>query len=258
MTTSGSGTAPPEMPQTRNGTSSATFSRSGSPRSGGRCRRPRGLPRPRRRSRRSCRRAGSCPPPPWPRRCRVRAHRDADVGVLAAPGASLTPSPVIATTSPSPRRAWARRSFCSGVDAGEDHVALGEPAASSCVGHALQLAAGDHVHVAAHEADAAGDGSAVTPLSPVTMITRMPAARQRRDGVGDLRPRRVVHADQAQELEVALDPVGVLAAPSGSERRARASTRRASRAIAVRAASPRPRARSPSVERGEDLLRGAL
>ena len=50
--------------------------------------------------------------------------------------------------------------------------------------------------------------SAVRPLSPVTMRTRIPATRQRRDRVGDLRPRRIEHADEAEELEVLLDVVG--------------------------------------------------
>ena len=42
------------------------------------------------------------------------AHRHADVGCFSD-GASLTPSPVIATTSPSALRACTMRSFCSGM-----------------------------------------------------------------------------------------------------------------------------------------------
>ena len=44
-------------------------------------------------------------------------------------GASLTPSPVMATTSPSPRRTLRKAELLLRVDAGEDDLALGETAA---------------------------------------------------------------------------------------------------------------------------------
>ena len=79
----------------------------------------------------------------------------------------------------------------------------------------------------------------------------MPAARQRRDRVGDLRPRRVEHADEAEELEVALDVVGVVAGVGrAATRRAKASTRSASRSIAAAAADAPLLRSSASVVRG--------
>jgi hypothetical protein len=126
-------------------------------------------------------------------------------------GASLTPSPVIATISPSPRRTFASRSFLLGVDAREDDVALAQPATQLGIVHFGQLRTGDHVRLSPDQADPPRDrlaGAAAVAGDHDDADSRVPAAADR---VRNLGTRRVDHADEAEELEVVLDRVGVVA-----------------------------------------------
>ena len=103
------------------------------------------------------------------------------MSAVRSAGASLTPSPVIATTSPASCSARAIRSFCSGVTRGDERVGLVErgdaarrrPCASS------RGAVEDRARALEQSPMRRAIASAVMPWSPVTMTTRIPAARQR-------------------------------------------------------------------------------
>jgi hypothetical protein len=91
-------------------------------------------------------------------------------------GASLTPSPVTATTSPG-LEARTMRSLSSG-----ETRANTETSSTRCsqlvVVEGGELGAGEHRRVAVADAEVGGDGRAVTAWSPVIITTRMPASRQ--------------------------------------------------------------------------------
>ena len=98
-----------------------------------------------------------------------------------------------------------------GGDPREDHVLrLAELGLEVVIGHVLQVGAGDHPHraVAAHDADAAGDGFGRQAVVAGHHDDADAGGEGVLDGLADLGPRRVDHADQAEEGELGLDRVG--------------------------------------------------
>ena len=136
-------------------------------------------------------------------------------------GASLTPSPVIATMLPSRLQRVDDAQLVLGRDAGVDRDVAHRAPRSASSSSALELGAGER----------RGDPSAAMPRSPamraavrgwspVIMITRTPAPCGLGDRRARLGPRRVDDADQPEVDELALErlvrrPGG---SPSGSGR----------------------------------------
>ncbi len=160
-------------------------------------------------------------------------------------GASLTPSPVIATTWPSARSASAIRSFASGC--------CGRRSARSSPAQQLvelgslirvELVARSRPRIAAADADPPGDrrrGEAVIAGDDDDPDAGRVAARDR---VGHLRPRRVDHRDQAEQDEVALGVLAPRRDGSSPSRRRRRRPAPAGPARRSSSTSPRPRLRS--------------
>ena len=156
-------------------------------------------------------------------------------------GASLTPSPVIATTWPSARSASAMRSFASGeLRAKISSVAVAQELVELALAHRVELVAGDDARAVARDADPPGDlgrGRAVVAGDDDDADAGRVAARDR---VGDLGPRRVEAARRARGGRGrARRPRGARAA---RRRRAGAAGRRRARA------GPAPRSARATVE----------
>ena len=117
-------------------------------------------------------------------------------------GASLTPSPVIATTWPSSCSACTRRSLCSGLARANTStsIATRRSAASSISASSAPVRAG----LPTPMASCAPMARAVSTWSPVIIFTRMPARWHSRDGADGLLARRVDDAHQAQHREAVL------------------------------------------------------
>ena len=139
-------------------------------------------------------------------------------------GASLTPSPVMATTSPLACRAVTRRSLCSGLVRANTTVSR----TSSC--SCPSVAASSSLPVTARPSllmpISRAMALAVPAWSPVIITTRMPACRQLRiasiaSGRGGsmmpTRPRKTMSACTSSMARVSV--------PSSASRRAAASTR---------------------------------
>ena len=164
-------------------------------------------------------------------------------------GASLTPSPVMATIWPWARRASATLQFGLRRGAGEDDLrcpAEARSSSSSWSGDGLGLC--HDVQPGRADADLAGDGGggdAVVAGHDVDAEAGLVAAPHR---VGDLRPRRVVQSDQAEQAQPrlrVLAPARRVGAGGESHvwrRRGRAcpAGRAASAAAASAAAVPSP------------------
>ena len=149
-------------------------------------------------------------------------------------GASLTPSPVIATISPSARSTWARRSFCSAEMRAKITSRSARRLRSASSSRASRSAGPITCAASWTRPILRATASAVYPLSPVTMSTRIPAARQRAiasetSGRGGssipARPRNSSSRSRSSSSS----------SPSGSTRRAKASTRNAERSISAAA-----------------------
>ena len=142
------------------------------------------------------------------------AHRDADVGVLegrrvvhavAGHGHDLA-------GVPQDRR---EPQLLLGVDAREDDVAFAQPGPQLAVVDGRELGPGDHVRVPVDQADPAGDR-----LGGAAAVARDhdepdPGAAAAADRVRHLGTRRVDHPDEAEELEIALDRIRVVAGVGG-------------------------------------------
>ena len=182
-------------------------------------------------------------------------------------GASLTPSPVMATTWPLDCSASTRRSFCSGVTRAKTLVrSASSMNSSSCTrGH---LGAGDGAVAGADDADLAGDRRRGGGVVAGDHLHRDAGVVAGLDGGDGLRPRRIHHRLQAEEGEAAGHVVVADARrcrPAGAPR-AKARTRRPSAASAstcawTAAASSGAGSPAPS-DRGraalQHLLDGAL
>ncbi len=151
-------------------------------------------------------------------------------------GASFTPSPVMATTSPRACSACTRRSFCSGVTRANTAVsaAAASNAASSSASSWRPLSArGGRSRLALGSSPiSAAMAAAVTAWSPVIIFTRMPAvwqactARTASARGGSIMPCRPRNSNPPPT-----SPWPMRARPAPL-RRAKASTRRPSRAMA--------------------------
>ena len=126
-------------------------------------------------------------------------------------GASFTPSPVTATMSFISLRAETTCILCSGATLAKI-TSCGLPSSrlEVVLGHVLQVGAGDHPHgpVAAHDADAPRDGLGRQAVVAGHHDDADAGGEGVLDGLADLGPRRVDHADQAEEGELGLDRVG--------------------------------------------------
>ena len=153
-------------------------------------------------------------------------------------GASLTPSPVIATTWPAARSASAMRSLASGELRAKTTSA---PEPSSVVqlglGHRVELGAGDHLHPAGADADLAGDRRGGQPVVAGDHVDPDARPVHLPDRGRDLGAGRVEHRDQPEQAQV---PFGVrpLAGDCPIRRGRRAAAER--RAPAARAGRSRP------------------
>ena len=160
-------------------------------------------------------------------------------------GASLTPSPVIATVWPSARSASTRCSLVSGLlRATISSRRLAQQPVELRLGHRIISApvrtVGSPLTIPTSRAIAV----AVRPWSPVTTMIRMPGPPAARDRIGDLRTRRVLESDQADEAEPGLGVlaiVGRLAQRDARRSRAPAALRR--RSVRRPLAPPRCRRR---------------
>ena len=133
-------------------------------------------------------------------------------------GASLTPSPVIATTWPSACSAATMRSLCAGATRAKTEVlrTASLNAASSSASSSVPLSAAAPASMMPRSA---AMRAAVRGWSPVIMMTRMPARRASRDRQRGFRPRRVDDADGADEDQLALDRVvACVSSPASSGR----------------------------------------
>ena len=125
-------------------------------------------------------------------------------------GASFTPSPVTATIWPEALERAHDLHLVLGRDPREDHVlVLLQLRLEVVLGHLLEVDAGDdaHVLVAADDADAAGDGLGREPVVAGDHDDADAGAEGLVDRRAHFRPRRVDHADQAEEGQVGLDRV---------------------------------------------------
>ena len=156
-------------------------------------------PRPPRRSRRSRRRAA--PAPAASRATSVpRPPMAMPMCAAFSAGASFTPSPVIATTSPFAFSASTSRSFCSGTTRAKTFD-LAQRARAARRRRARPARRRSARRPALRSPICARDARArCAGWSPVIMTTRMPAVGTR-DRRRDRRAHRVGEADQAEELE---------------------------------------------------------
>ncbi len=151
-------------------------------------------------------------------------------------GASLTPSPVMATTSPRACRAWTRRSFCSGVTRANTVLrwAASLSAASSSASSSRPLSTSGSAPAATRPSRpiCAAMAAAVTAWSPVIILTRMPAlwqaatartASSRGGSIMPCRPRKLRRCATSGWSKWLL--------AGGDSSRAKASTRKPARAM---------------------------
>ena len=112
-------------------------------------------------------------------------------------GASLTPSPVIATTSPSDWSALAIRSLSSGATRARTQT---DRSARSCrqVARRRQAAPTPSTTFPSSRPASGRPTRAVAGWSPVIISTRIPASRRAPQGIGHLRTHRVRHPDRAR------------------------------------------------------------
>jgi hypothetical protein len=118
----------------------------------------------------------------------------------------LTPSPVIATTSPLACSALTRRSFCSGVDAREDVDLLGYPAQLLVV-ESRQFDAGERRLAFLGNIELAGDRQGGDGVIAGDHLDRDAGGVTGVHGGDGFRARRVDHADQADELQAGVGTV---------------------------------------------------
>ena len=237
--------APPDSAHTTNGVSSATLSVRWYVRNRRTLRTSPALLDRRRRSWRSRRRAARDRPPHGPRLFPIAPSRRRCRPAWSA-GPSFTPSPVIATTWPRARSTRAIRSFSSGVPGEHDAVAVDSaPSTSSSAGSSSRRAriALRRRRPTSRRSPPPSRDDRRSPSRPAC-----PHAGSR-DRLRDVRPRRVLESDEAEELEVrSASPRIVVgrATPVAARRRARADRAR------QRLVRSRP-APGPSMAQGSTL-----
>ena len=161
-----------------------------------------GPARPRPRCWRSRRRAARGRRPRGRRRCPERPIAT-PMSASCSAGASLTPSPVIATTWPRDRRARAMRSLSSGRDPGDHEAVVVEMGGQmrSRAGRSAPVSTGSPGRL---RPTSSAMARAVAGWSPVTMATLMPALRQAASASPASSPRWVLERHEAGQAEVAL------------------------------------------------------
>ena len=139
-------------------------------------------------------------------------------------GASLTPSPVIATTWPSAAQRVGDAQLRLRRAAREDQlVAAAQQLVELGLAHRVQLLAGDHGRVLADDTDLAGDrGCREAVVAGDHDDPDARAAWQRATASATSGPRRVEHRDEPEEAELALrllatlgDGIGVAQCAAG-------------------------------------------
>ena len=165
-------------------------------------------------------------------------------------GASLTPSPVIATTSPLALQRADEPQLVLGRDAREHRRLARARVSNAVVVERVELAPGERRRRRARSARAIA--RAVATWSPVIIFTSTPAARHARDRVERGLARRIDHRREAEQLEAAVERRRRRQSPSPR----RSATREdAHAARGQRARRPRARPSRGRAAREHDLGR---